>query len=583
MKKTAVILAISFAVCLILASGVFASRSDFVISADGTLTAYNGAGGDVTVPEDVTSISSGAFGSNVSSVTVLNPGCVISGGAIAAGVPIRGYPESTASQYAKANGSVFSEIYDKPTVTLRITYQYQDGSEASPQVVKDVGVYSDYDVASPSVSGYTPDLARVKGTVDDYDVSVVVTYSKNADPIPTGWKIEGNHIRFYDASVGGYIRSASRNIDGVDRSFDGDGNLIGSSSTVTVNGSTYYLLNNVICYGYVKIGDGIFYFDSDGKMVKGQTVEGKSFDSEGRMSMPGNLIELAGLTYYLDGNRLKSGFLMIGNDIYCFGDNYAMKTGVTFEGCTFDASGHLSSVNADQLECKSEETRTYNKQEQRPQVEVYLKGLKLVENVHYSVDYADNIDPGEGKIIINGIGAIIGSAELSFEIVGKATYTLTIRYQNSRGYEMHEPHTEELEGGAHYKVSSPEIEGYKPDKESVEGDIEDSDVTVIVTYSSEKEDESETDPEGTETTDESASSETGSDTERDAGSKDPDEQKTRRVYSYNFKLFFTVAGISTLVVAIAIFLIVWLNKRRKNPPVPPEDDDFDDDDDDDDD
>ena len=564
MKKTAAVLAVTFAICLLLGFGVFASRSDFVIEG-GTLTGYYGTGGDVIIPEDVTSISPGVFSfGSVSSVTVLNPNCAISAGAIASGVPIRGYSGSTAQSYAFDVLSEFSPITEKPTVTLRISYLFQDGTAASDQYVRNLYVYSAYDVPSPAVGGYTPDLARVQGSVEDGDVAIVVTYSKNPDLTPTGWKIEGNHIRFYDSSAGGYINSGTISIDGVERSFDGNGYLIGSGSTVTVNGATYYLINNVICYGSVRIDDGIYYFDADGKMVKGQTVDGNTYDAEGRLTLPGQLLVLDGSTYYLDGNSLFSGYLLSGDDIYCFGDDYAMKAGVTSDDCTFETDGRLSSVNADVLECTYDETRTYNKQEQKPPVEVFLKGIKLTENVHYTVEYADNVGPGEGKIIITGKGFVKGSAEHTFEIVGKETFTLTVRYQNTRGYEMHEPYTAELNGGEHYSVTSPEIKGYKPDKQKVEGDMASADVTVVVTYTSEKEGETETAPVGDETAE---TGETGPETEEN--DKGPEEQKTRLVYKYNFKLFFTVAAIATLIVAIIIFLLVRFGKKRRNPPASP--------------
>ncbi|MBR3639539.1 MAG: hypothetical protein IKN50_02925, partial [Clostridia bacterium] len=37
----------------------------------------------------------------------------------------------------------------------------------------------------------------------------------------------------------------------------------------------------------------------------------------------------------------------------------------------------------------------------------------------------------------------------------------------------------------------------------------------------------------------------------------------------NFKLFFTVAVIATLVVAITVFLLVRFGKKRRNPPASP--------------
>ena len=571
MKKTAAVLAITFAICLLLGLGVFASRSDFVIEG-GVLKGYNGGYGDVIVPEDVYSIDPGVFPlGSVSSVTVLNSGCNITSGAIASGVPIHGYAGSTAETYAADVLSEFTQITGKPMVTVTINYLKQDGSAASESFEKQLGVYSEDYIMSPAVAGYTPDIPTVHVVTEDSNVVIVVTYTKNVDPETTGWKIDGTHIRFYDSAAGGYLTSVTKSIDGVERTFDENGFLVGSGSTVTVNGSTYYLLYNVICYGSVRIGDGIYYFDAEGKMVKGQTVDGNSYDAEGRLTIPGQLIALDGSTYFLSGNSLYTGFLQLGEDIYCFGDDdYAMKVGVTADGCTFDAEGRLSSVSANQLEFTYDETRTYNKLEQKPPVEVFLKGVKLTENVHYTVEYADNINPGEGKIIITGMGPVLGSVEKTFEIVGKETFTLTVRYQNARGYEMHEPYVAELEGGAHYSVNSPEINGYKPDQDKVEGDIRGEDVTVIVTYVSEKDGETETEPVETEPT------ETERQTEQENEDNKQDEQKTKRIYKYDFKLFFTVAAIATLVVAIAIFLIVWFGKKRRNPPAAPDEDDPDD-------
>ena len=567
MRKTAAVLATVTVFIVIFALSAFASRSDFTISPDGTLTGYSGAGGSVIIPSDVTAIAPGVFTSgSVSSITVLNPDCSISEGAVAGGTTLYVFPYSVAEQSASEKGYSYELIYSTPSVKLTIKYVRQDGSEAASTVVRDITVYSAYDIPSPAVNGYTPDIERVKGSVEDYDVEVTVTYTKNADPTPPGWHIDGNHIRYYDASQGGFVASRTVYIDGADRTFDGNGYLVGNNNTVDVNGSTYYLINNVICYGAVRIGDGIFFFDESGKMVKGKDVGGNSYDSSGRLTKNGEIVNISDVQYYLQGNKLYSGFVIHNNgsetNIYYFGDDYAKKTNTVVDGCTFDASGKLSSVSADLLECEYETTRTYNKREQKPEVKVTLKGIQLIEGVHYTVDYADNIGPGDARIIITGMGPVKGEKELVFSIEGKETFTLTIRYQNSRGYEMSEPYTAELAPGEHYSVVSPDIKGYKPDKKKVEGNITDSDVTVIVTYLSGNEAGNAGETDGSDTASET-------DVETDSGKDGQDEQKTRLTYSYNYKLFFTVAGIATAAVAVTVFLIIWFSKKRRNPPTDP--------------
>ena len=60
--------------------------------------------------------------------------------------------------------------------TLRITYRYTNGQEASPPVEMQLNPGDPYDVVSPTIPGYTPTLLRVQGTMPDEDVDVLVLY-----------------------------------------------------------------------------------------------------------------------------------------------------------------------------------------------------------------------------------------------------------------------------------------------------------------------------------------------------------------------------------------------------------------------
>ncbi len=569
MKKIVSVVVALISSLAFFALAAFAAGPEFTVE-NGVLTAYSGSGGNVEIPFEIERIAPGVFpAGSVSGVTVLNANCVLDDGSIGSGIEIRGSDGSTAQRYAEVFGNPFS-LTGSPSVTLSISYVYADGTTAAPSYSESLPYYRYYSVDSPVINGYAADIPVVKGNAGDVDVAIVVTYTKIADPIPEGWKIDGNRIRYYDPSRSAYVSSETRNIDGVDRYFDADGYLSLSGGTVSIDGETYYLLNGVICTGAMRIGDGIYYFNQSGQMVRSAEINGNTYDAEGRMTASDQFLSISGVTYFLDGNSLYSGFLMIGEDIYCFGSDYDMKVGVEFDGYTFDSSGHLSHADTEKLEYKYEETKTYNKFEQKPSVEVFLKGLKLTEGVHYTVDYEDNTSPGTGKIIVNGRGPVSGTKELTFEIVGKETFTLTVRYQNARGYEMHEPYTAELNAGDPYNVASPEIEGYKPNTATVSGTMPAGDLSVVVTYTSEKESESSTESE-TETekvTETEIETEPESETEK----QEPTEVKKRTTYSYNYKLFFTVAGIATAVVAAIVILIVIFGKKRRNPPTPPDDD-----------
>ena len=60
MRKKLLSLALALAMCLGLTVPAFAANEDFTIQ-DGVLTAYNGSGGDVVIPDNVTSIGTNAF------------------------------------------------------------------------------------------------------------------------------------------------------------------------------------------------------------------------------------------------------------------------------------------------------------------------------------------------------------------------------------------------------------------------------------------------------------------------------------------------------------------------------------------
>ena len=69
-------------------------------------------------------------------------------------------------------------LYGLKKYTLTINYEYEDGTEAADSYVDDEkNVGDSYNVASPDISGYTPDEAFVSGTMPADDVTVTVVYT----------------------------------------------------------------------------------------------------------------------------------------------------------------------------------------------------------------------------------------------------------------------------------------------------------------------------------------------------------------------------------------------------------------------
>ena len=70
---------------------------------------------------------------------------------------------------------------------LEITYIMGDGGAAPAPYSGGYDFGEPYSVTSPTVAGYTPDIATVIGTMPAHDVDVTVTYTANTD---TAYKVE---------------------------------------------------------------------------------------------------------------------------------------------------------------------------------------------------------------------------------------------------------------------------------------------------------------------------------------------------------------------------------------------------------
>ncbi len=571
MKKliTAIVALLIFAVCLSVAAG---AASGGLQITDGVLTGYTGSDSDVIVPASVHTIAAGAFGpGSAASVTVLGSDCVIEDGAVAADITLVGYPYSSAENAARSGGNPFVEFYG-----FRLTVRFLDenGKTVAPEQQIYVEPGEAFSVTPPAISGYTPDRNPVSGTMGEQDSLVNVIYTK--DPVATvkppeeptqstGWKVELPFIRYYDASIPGYVKDAIREIDGFDRTFDSSGNLQLSGDRISIGPDTYYLVNSrVMQGGVVRIGDGIYCLDSDGKMIKnGSDSWGNKYDAEGRMTTTRQIIQMDdGKSYYLVENKLRKGYFNEGGEIFYFGNDYSMVRDTTTDGgLKFDKNGHLTGgLKAEDLKYVYEESKTYNDEEQTPEVEVYFEGIRLTEGVHYSLEYFDNKDPGTATIRISGLGIVSGEHELHFEIVGKDTYTLTVRYQDDRGYDKARPHIAELKPGEKYEVKSPEIKGYKivdEEQKTIKGEMPEGDVTVTVVYEATG-----------EATDPSTDTEPGTDTEPVEDTVDTDENVPGNVKPGSRKppnvgLFLGVFFGATIVAGLLILVIVKFKDIKK--------------------
>ena len=70
--------------------------------------------------------------------------------------------------------------YTINSYTLTVNYLYADGTTAAASHTESVNYNASYSVTSPAITGYTPDLAVVTGTMGTENVTVDVTYTINS-------------------------------------------------------------------------------------------------------------------------------------------------------------------------------------------------------------------------------------------------------------------------------------------------------------------------------------------------------------------------------------------------------------------
>jgi hypothetical protein len=85
-----------------------------------------------------------------------------------------------------------------------------------------------------------------------------------------------------------------------------------------------------------------------------------------------------------------------------------------FIAITANAQGTVDISNAKITLSKT--SYTYNADEHTPTVYLALDGEKLVKNKDFTVSYSNNINAGEGKVVVTGIGNYTGTVKASFNI-----------------------------------------------------------------------------------------------------------------------------------------------------------------------
>ncbi len=113
--------------------------------------------------------------------------------------------------------------WEQSDFALTINYVYEDGTPAETTYTKTVTYGDPYSVDSPKITGYTADLAVVKGTMPAENVTVTVRYTENTPVIIN-----------YVAEAGGSVNLASESVA------PDTGTAVGSNATADAD---HYFVN----------------------------------------------------------------------------------------------------------------------------------------------------------------------------------------------------------------------------------------------------------------------------------------------------------------------------------------------------
>ena len=162
------------------------------------------------------------------------------------------------------------------------------------------------------------------------------TYYLVENTIVYGYRIINRHI--YNFGIDGIMK---KNVEIDNNDFGPNGYILGDKLFVNVEGDTYYLINNTITYGYIIIGDRIYYFGDDGVMKKNTIIDDNQIGSNGYIVGDGIFVTIDGDTYYLVDNKIVYGYQIINGKLYNFGNDGVMYKNLTSGGYYYGSNGYV--------------------------------------------------------------------------------------------------------------------------------------------------------------------------------------------------------------------------------------------------
>ena len=392
--------------------------------------------------------------------------------------------------------------YNVNSYTLTINYKYANGTTAAPTHTESLNYGASYSVTSPSITGYTPNLPVVSGTMGAEDITVDVTYSDNSYILTINYKYEDGTIAAptytENVSYGASYNVTSPTITGYTPDL---AVVTGTMGAENVTVDVTYTINSYILT--------VNYLYADGTAAAASHTESVNYNATYSVTSPT-------ITGYTPDLAVVTGTMGTENvtvDVTYSINSYTLTINYLYADGTTAAASHTESVNYNATYSVTSPaitgytpdlgvvTGTMGTENVTVDVTYTINSYTLTvnylyadgttaaashtESVNYNATYSVTSPAITGytpdlAVVTGTMGAENVTVDVTYSI---NSYTLTINYKYADGTTAAPTHTENLDYGASYSVTSPAITGYTPNLPVVSGTMGTENVTVDVTYS----------------------------------------------------------------------------------------------------
>ncbi len=334
--------------------------------------------------------------------------------------------------------------------TVTVTYVMSDGSEAPAQAVESVARGAQYSIASPAVTGYTPDTAAVEGTMPADNVTATVTYTPNEYTLAITYVMSDNteapaaYSQAYaynsaysvaSPAVTGYTADVAT----VEGTMD---DVNGKAVTVTYTPNEYTLTINYVDGNNAPVAPAYtaqVAFNA-AYSVPSPAVTGYTLADSAQSTVSGTMNDVNGITV---------------NVVYNI-NNFGLTINYLIDGTSTPVPG----------------TTAYT------------------ADLNYGESYSVASPAPVGYHLVDAAQATVagtmGTDAITVNVYyAPNEYTLTINYVDGEGAPVATAYTAQVAYGESYSVTSPDVENYRLDDEAqatVSGTMPADNVTVNVLY-----------------------------------------------------------------------------------------------------